>query len=139
MPCAASTAGRCGPARICWRNSAGGRVPLEVSLVQDDGRRVVLAQLDASRFDVGERRREVGQDERVRIVRAEKLAAHFHQVGFVALFVDRVVKLLLERIKDRWAKFQQKHSSAEWEHIFKSWRVEMVVVYLFPLHKIPYK
>ena len=46
--------------------------------------------------DVGVERAEVWQRERIGIARRKELAAHLHQVGVVALFVDDEVELFLE-------------------------------------------
>ena len=51
----------------------------------------VFARVDGDEF-----RRNVGQDERVGIVRAQRVAAELRQVGLAALFVDGVIKLFLD-------------------------------------------
>ena len=48
------------------------------------------------RVDFDELRRQVREHERVRIVRAERVAAELRQVGLAALFVDRVIERLLD-------------------------------------------
>ena len=48
-------------------------------------------------LDVCKGRREVRQHKGVRIIRAQELPAHLHQVRLVALFVYAVIQLLLER------------------------------------------
>jgi hypothetical protein len=47
-------------------------------------------------IDGGEERSDIGQREGIRVVRCQKPAAFFHQIGVVRLFIDDEIELLLE-------------------------------------------